>query len=592
MNRKTELWTILKMVLIAALVLCLALICMMTRNIGLWKEEQRQQEQAAIAAAALAAAQATPEPAAEPESTATPEPTAAPEPTPLPEFEPMAVEETLPENMIQETFIMINDQEVDSYTASEENFIDFSTGDAYTQVDGIVCFRGNNFRDTGSYGTAELVNREFGEYWSVSTSGLSDINGNYWTGSGWTGQPLAVEWPAETRQIMNMYDWAKEKEGLVEVIYATLDGCVYFLDMETGSETRAPLDLGFSFKGAGALDPRGYPILYLGGGLTNANGGTPRIMVISLIDGEILYEIGANDTFAPRWWFAFDASPMVDAETDQLIYPTESGLLYIIKLNTQYDEAAGHLSVDPSQVIKWKYRAESADNYRYGVEASPVIWRGHAFIADNSGDFFCLNLNTLEVEWCTDLLDDTNCTPVLELDENGHPYLYVSTSFRYGLRAYYNVEVPVWKIDGVTGETIWETSYSCYTEESFSGGSQASFALGKGSLDGILYVAMARHPDPGTGLLLALDTETGEELWTFESGYAASTPTSFYDSEGNGYILYTSSLDGSMYLLEGLTGKLLDSFYFGVTMEASPIVYENTVIIGTRMYDLYGIELT
>jgi len=26
-------------------------------------------------------------------------------------------------------------------------------------------------------------------------------------------------------------------------------------------------------------------------------------------------------------------------------------------------------------------------------------------------------------------------------------------------------------------------------------------------------------------------------------------------------------------------------------MEASPVVYDNTVVIGTRVYDLYGIEL-
>ena len=402
---------------------------------------------------------------------------------------------------------------------------------------------------------------------------------------------MAVEWPAETKAVMNMYEWAKEKEGLVEIIYPTLDGYVYFLDLDTGSQTREPLYLGYTFKGTGSLDPRGYPILYLGGGVTNANGGVPRIMVVSLLDGEVLYTIGNNDNYAPRWWFAFDASPLIDAETDQLIYPSESGLLYILKLNTQYDEAAGTLTVEPDPVIRWKYGATEADNYLYGVEASPVAWRGHLFLADNSGDFFCLDLNTLTVEWCTDLLDDTNCTPVLEVDENGHPYLYISTSFRYGLRGYYNVEVPVWKIDAVTGEKVWERRYSCYTEEGVSGGSQASFALGKGELDGILYVAMARYPNPGTGQLIAIDTDTGEELWTYESGYAWSTPTVFYDTAGHGYVLYTSAIEGSIYLLDGLTGEVYDSFYFGVTMEASPIVYNNRLVIGTRIYDLYGIEL-
>ena len=61
-----------------------------------------------------------------------------------------------------------------------------------------------------------------------------------------------------------MYDWAKNDEDLVEVIYACMDGWIYFLDLKTGEKTRDSLFLGYTFKGAGALDPRGYPIMYLG----------------------------------------------------------------------------------------------------------------------------------------------------------------------------------------------------------------------------------------------------------------------------------------------------------------------------------------
>lgn len=70
---------------------------------------------------------------------------------------------------------------------------------------------------------------------------------------------------------MNMYDWVKEEENLVEVIYACMDGNVYFLDLKTGKATRDVLQLGFTFKGAGALDPRWYPILYVGAGYDSYN---------------------------------------------------------------------------------------------------------------------------------------------------------------------------------------------------------------------------------------------------------------------------------------------------------------------------------
>jgi hypothetical protein len=535
---------------------------------------------------AESAAWTTPTPVpATPEPTATPVPT--PEPTALPDFQP----QTSVSDQITGTAIMVHGQETDSYTASDSLTVDFGGAEDYTAVKGIVTFRGNNFRNTAQYGLAEISEKAFGDYWVKTTSGQSDNSGNYWGGSGWTGQPLVVEWPAETRAIMNLYDWAKEKDGLVEVIYATMGGYVYFYDLDTGQRTRDPLYLGYTFKGAGSLDPRGYPILYLGGGVTNPYGDTPRIMVVSLIDGEVLYTTGNSDSFAPRSWSAWDSSPLVDAETDQLIYPGENGVLYLIQLNSRYDEAAGTLSVDPEEV-KFTYTSSTADEYLYGMEDSAIAWRGYLFIADNGGDFLCIDLNTLTVVWCFNCLDDTNCTGVLEVDDTGHPYIYLSTSFHMGWRGYSTATIPVWKIDAVTGEEVWSQEYTCYSESGLSGGVQGSLSLGTGSLEGILYVAMAREPNGANGQLLALDTQTGQELWTYTSdSYSWSTPTCFYDTAGNGYVLYTSCIGGRMYLVDGLTGQVCDTFSFGCTVEASPVVYNNTVVIGTRNEQVYGITL-
>lgn len=519
------------------------------------------------------------------EPTPTPPPT--PIPTPLPEFSPVRSRS----DQITGTAISIDDEVVESYRADAAHTMDFGGPGDYTEVKGIVTFRGNNYRDTAQYGLAEITEAKFGDRWVRATAGLSDASGNYWGGSGWTGQPLIVEWPAETKAVMNMYDWAKEKEGLVEVIYATLGGYVYFYDLESGESTRDALYLGYTFKGAGALDPRGYPLMYLGGGVVNPYGESPRIMVVSLIDGEVLYTIGNSDSFAPRGWSAYDSSALVDAETDQLIYPGENGIIYIIKLNSRYDEAAGTVSVDP-EPIKFTFYSSTAEKYYYGMEDSAIAWRGHLMVADNGGDFICLNLNTLEIEWCFDCLDDTNCTAVLEVDDTGHPYVYLSTSFHLGWRSSYMATIPVWKIDAVTGKEVWYHDYECYSESGLSGGVQGSLSLGKGPLDGILYVAMARYPNSYNGQLLALDTKTGEEVWTFTSdSYSWSTPTCFYDTAGRGYVLYTSVINGKMYMLDGLTGTLLDTFPFDCTTEASPVVYNNTVVIGTRNQEIYGITL-
>lgn len=573
----------------AVLVVLLAVLCVIVYDLAGMLAEEGTVVEAMTRSAAYTSP--TPGPTPSPSPSPTPEPTPTPLPTPIPTppaaFEPIRSES----DQITGTAIMVGEEEVESYSADEAHVIDFIGGDFYTDVKGIVTFRGNNFRDTAQFGLAEITEKCFGSRWVRSTAGLSDSGGTYWAGSGWTGQPLIVEWPYETKQIMDMYDWAKEKEGLVEVIYATLGGYVYFYELETGESTRDPLFLGFTFKGAGALDPRGYPLMYLGGGVVNNYGESPRIMVVSLIDGEVLYTVGNGDSFAPRDWTAFDSSALVDAETDQLIYPGENGVIYFLKLNSDYDEAAGTVSVDP-EVTRFTFYSETAEKYYYGMEDSSIIWRGHMFIADNGGDFICLDLNTLEIEWCFNCLDDTNCTGVLEVDESGHPYIYLSTSFHLGWRSSYMATIPVWKIDAVTGEEVWSHDYECYSESGLSGGVQGSLSLGKGSLDGILYVAMAREPNGYNGQLLALDTATGEEIWTYTSdSYSWSTPTCFYDTNGNGYVLYTSCINGRMYLLDGLTGEVYDTFSFGVTTEASPVVYGNTVVIGTRNQEIYGISL-
>ena len=175
--------------------------------------------------------------------------------------------------------------------------------------------------------------------WSKGTGSLTYGN-HTWTGSGWTGQPLMMKWPKETKVHMNMYDWAKEKDDLVEVIYVCLDGKIYFLDLETGEATRDVLKIGYAFKGSGALDPRGYPIMYVGSGYDSSEGRS-RVFIINLLDCSVMYTFGNGDSFSLRGNLSyFDSSALIDAETDTLIYPGENGILYLIKLNTAYDEAA------------------------------------------------------------------------------------------------------------------------------------------------------------------------------------------------------------------------------------------------------------
>ena len=47
-----------------------------------------------------------------------------------------------------------------------------------------------------------------------------------------------------------------------------------------------------------------------------------------------------------------------------------------------------------------------------------------------------------------------------------------------------------------------------------------------------------------------------------------------------------------MFVLDGKTGKVHDTFDLAGGVEASPAVYENTVVIGTRACRIWGVKIT
>ena len=468
----------------------------------------------------------------------------------------------------------------------------------------MITFRGNNFRDSAAYGTVTWTGQA-SEPWTFSVGSMAKKSGSgSWTGCGWTGQPLIVKWPEETKRIMNLYDSAKNDPDLVEVIYATMDGHIYFLDLYTGEKTRDPINVGYPFKGAGALDPRGYPLMYVGSG-DDSTAGDSRAFIINLINGTVLYEFGVEDGFALRDLSYFDSSALVDAETDTLIYPGESGILYTIKLNTQYDPNAGTISINP-QTVKWRYKGarslstdtvDGSQGWWLGIEDSAIIWREHAIFTDNGGHMICLNLNTMKAVWVQDTLDDTNCTPVLSLEgPDNHPYVYTSTSFHPNWRASENstAPIPIWKIDAVTGQIVAQNdTYHCQTiatPNQVSGGVQGTLAIGEKDLEGLIFVPVAMTE--GTrGKLVALNTSDMSVKWECDfAGYPWSSPVAVYDDSGKGYLVQCNKT-GYIHLIDGQTGEIISEMSLGSNVEASPAVYNNMVVVGTRGGLIYGMDL-
>lgn len=82
--------------------------------------------------------------------------------------------------------------------------------------------------------------------WTKDTGSIS-TGSSYWPGVGWTGQPLIIHWDEDVRRLMNINSEFKDSD-LVEVIYPTLDGNIYFLNLVDGRPTRDQLTLDFLQK--------------------------------------------------------------------------------------------------------------------------------------------------------------------------------------------------------------------------------------------------------------------------------------------------------------------------------------------------------
>ncbi len=449
----------------------------------------------------------------------------------------------------------------------------------YTELDGIFTFRGNNFRDSPSFGTVSMQQSSLEQVWEFTTR-----KSNFGAGAGWTGQPSIVKWPEDVKVMMNIKDQFKHKADFVEVIYASLDGRVYFFDLETGQPSRESINTGNPIKGSVSIDPRGYPILYVGQGVPESN--VLGHKIFSLIDSQLLYFIDGVDPSAYRKWGAFDSSPIINRETDCLIIGGENGLFYNLKLNTNFNVDERKISMNP-EVFKYRYVVKE-NNYQ-GIENSVVTFKNLAYFADNGGSIQCVDLRTMTPKWVWygETADDTNASLVLDLEEDT-PYLYIGTEQDRNVnfkKAHFR------KINGLTGEVMWEEGYETSPVYGLDGGFYATAVNGKKDISNLVIVPVSGHVKGEEGLLTAYDKQTGESVWTWDMpDYTWSSPVDIYDEAGKSYIIMCDS-SGKMNILEGITGEVLNSIELGANIEASPAVYNDMIVVATRAGKMIGVKI-
>ncbi len=501
--------------------------------------------------------------------------------------------------------------EIGSFARNPE--IHFGDPLNYQQFAGILTFRGNNFRNCASWGYANIdptkpEGEHFEKVWEFTEMQWKStpLSSSWsWVGAGWTGQPLAVRWGYDMQQTMNLYPDKKSKENLTEIILASQDGHVYFLDLDDGQKTRDPINVGATIKGTPAVDPRGYPLLYVGQGDDNGTRGEVGYRIYSLLNGELLhFEPGLDSRAYRSNWGACDSSPIIDGNADTLIYPSENGMIYTMKLNTDYRPDLGKITVSPETTV-YRYSVEGQSGGQFGIESSMSIYDHYGWCSDNGGNLLCIDLNSMQMVWSRRLDDDSDVTPVIE-EENGHVYLYTGTEVDWQNEAGgdYQGQAFTYKIDAMTGETVWQTSQGCYTHngdvssDDINGGMLGTPIMGKKSISNLVIFSYCMTKNVSYGnALVAYDKTTGNEVWRYDwNTYTWSSPVDVYDKDGNAYIVVFDS-QGQGHLVDGSTGKRIGLIQ-GLkqdtlgNFEASPIVVDDMVVIAQRSPAIYGVKIS
>ncbi len=424
---------------------------------------------------------------------------------------------------------------------------------------GVVCFRGNPQRNF--YGTGPIPTGPVKVLWRAPIGSNPD---GHWNGVGWTGQPLIVDWPAEVRPFMN---FSKPGGPRLEVIQGALDGRVHFFDADTGLPSRRSLPMpAFNpIKGTVSVDPRGYPLLFVGTGLKKPHGG---FHIYSLIDFKELFWIDSADPSAPRDWGGWDSNSLVLKDT--LFAPAENGYFCCAKLNTVWDAKFGKISIRP-ELRKIRLTKE-------GVENSMAVWGRYGYCADNGGQLFRIDLDHPdEFKKLFDLGDDTDST--ISFDKDGTFYVGIEVDKRK------NGSGTVYKIDAKSAKVLWTWSFragSMYGgggANPINGGILSSAAIWpEGNL---VFYTTSHDPTIGMGRLVALNRQTGKPVWTKRlRSYSWSSPIV---SDG---VLVACDAAGSLYILDARNGSNLISgreyFSLGANVEGSPIVFEGRIYVGVR----------
>ena len=102
---------------------------------------------------------------------------------------------------------------------------------------------------------------------------------------------------------------------------------------------------------------------------------------------------------------------------------------------------------------------------------------------------------------------------------------------------------------------------------------------------------IAKTSGSNSGYIIALEKNNGKEVWKFKlPNYCWRSPVPIYASQGKNYIVQCDSAGRTM-LIEGISGRILDTIDLGANVEGTPAVFGNKIVVGTRGSKIIGFEV-
>jgi outer membrane protein assembly factor BamB len=444
-------------------------------------------------------------------------------------------------------------------------------------VNGLTMFRGNPTRTFFGSGPIPATTPDrLWRYPDNPMSGQSPV-GNQpktWSGTGWTGQPLVHE----------------RDDGRTEVIFGAYDKHIHFVDADTAEDLRAPFDMGDIIKGTVTLDPDGFPLLYAGSR-------DPRFRILAL-DGEEVHEVWSLHAKAVEgmWNDDWDSNPVV--VDDMLYVGGENSWWFAIKLNRGYDDE-GRVTVDPKvvyQIPAWTDELFELLGRQHSVENSTAVFEQKAYFATSGGRVVGVDLADIENGngevffdwWMGDDIDST-----ITIDKDGFVYVVAHADHEKSnntaarrvreVGQLVKLDTSVAIDDPLTSlaPIVWSVEIPAARGQDT--GAWATPALHP---DGLIFVPT------DSGELLAIDTDTGETLWTESVGVNAwSSPAVVDDTL---VIAVDCFSDQSGLKAYDITDPLVPRELWtrplatGGCLESTPAVWNGNIYVGSRDGFMYA----